>query len=143
MAHNKKFEDYRVSTIAVAPIANTSGALTGVKINATDWDRATFHFVFGTPTGTASASAGLGIWQASTSGATYARVADASFGLITSGIGAGATHVIDINVDPSYPWLLVSGQLVNNFWPVACVAELSAPSKLPPTSLAYQIVSPD
>lgn len=143
MAHNKKFEDYRVSTLAVAPIADTSGAVTSIAINATDWDRATFHFAFGTPSENASVSAGLGVWQASTSGAAFARVKDASFGAISTGIGSNAVHVIDINVDQSYPWLIVSGTLDSSFWPLACICELSTPKNLPPTKLAYQIVSPD
>ena len=143
MPHNKKFESYRAATLAVAPIATTSGALTGIAVNATDWDRAAFIFAFGVPTETASVSAGLGVWQASTSGATFARVTDASFGLITSGVGANSVHIIDVNVDQSYPWLKISGQLVNNFFPTACICELSSPKDLPPTALSYQIVSPD
>lgn len=143
MPHNKKFESYRAATLAVAPIANTSGALTGLAINATDWDRASFIFAFGTPSATASVSAGLGVWQASTSGATFARVTDASFGAISTGIGSNAVHIVDVNVNPSYPWLKISGQLTSSYWPTACICELSGPKDLPPTALSYQIVSPD
>lgn len=143
MAHNKKFEDYCDVKLAIAPVANVSGALTSRYIDATAWNRATFVFSFGTPSANASVVAGLGVWQATTSGATWARVTGASFGAISTGIGSNATHVVDIRVDQTYPALIVSGALASSYWPLSCSCILSEPQSKPPTASSYQIVSPD
>lgn len=145
MAHNKKFEDYMAAQTAVAPVT-TSGALTSIPIDATGWDRATFIFTFGTPLATVSSAklvAGVGVWQATSSGATYARMADASFGALTSGALSNNEHVIDVNVDQSYPSLIISGSVDSSNIPLACVCVLRTPNSAPPTSLSGSIVSPD
>ena len=146
MAHNKKFEDYCDVKLAIAPTASVSGALTSRYIDATAWNRATFIFSFGTPATTVSAAsvvAGLGVWQASSSGETWTRVTGASFGAISSGIGSNAQHVIDVRVDPSYPALIVSGALTSSTWPLSVSCVLSEPQSKPPTASCYQVVSPD
>lgn len=142
MADNKKFSEYNAVKNAVSPIADTSGALTGVKINATGADRVAFIFSFGTPSADAYLSSGCGIWKAATSGATFTR-AGASFGAITTGAGSNMTAVLDVNVDRAKPWLLVSGQLDSNFWPMSVVAVLSNFDNRPPTSLSSTITAND
>jgi hypothetical protein len=143
MAHNKKFEDYMVAKVAIDPIASVSGALTSKYIDATGYNRASFIFAFGTPAANASVVAGLGVWQATTSGETWARVTDASFGAISTGIGSNANHVIDVRVNPTYPALIVSGSLTGSTWPISCVCILTEGANKPPTAGSYQIVSPD
>lgn len=142
MAHNKKFADYEVAGIAVAPVT-TSGALTSSAIDATEFDRATFHFAFGTPLANAAVVAGLGIWQASTSGATFARVTSASFGAITTGSFSNANFVVDVNVNQSYPWLIVSGAVSTSNVPLACVYVLRSAANKPPTARHKAILSTD
>jgi len=141
MAHNKKFSEYKAAVNAVVPLT-TSGALTGVKINATGADRVAFIFSFGTPLTDAAVSAGLGIWQAATSGATYAR-AGASFGALTAGVINGVTAVLDCNVNPSYPWLQVSGIIAGSLCPLSVVAVLDNYQNRPPTSLSQSITAND
>jgi len=141
MANNKKFADYKTAKNAVVPVT-TNGALTGVKINATGADRVAFIFSFGTPLADAAVSSGLGIWQAATSGATYAR-AGASFGALTSGAINGVTAVLDVNVNKSYPWLLVSGQMDSSNCPLSVVAVLDGYENRPPTSLSATIIAND
>lgn len=141
MAKIKKFADYQAAKIAVSPIANTSGALTSNKINATEFGRVAFIFSFGTPSANAYLSSGCGIWQAATSGATFSRVTGASFAAITTGAGSNANCVIDVKVDQAYPWLQVSGQLDSSYWPLSVIAVLSEPAEMPVTSLSQQIVT--
>jgi len=141
MAHNKKFSEYKTAKNAVIPVT-TNGALTGVKINATGADRVAFIFSFGIPLADAAVSSGLGIWQAATSGATYER-AGASFGALTSGAINGVTAVLDVNVDKSKPWLLVSGQMDSSNCPLSVVAVLDNYENRPPTSLSLSVTAND
>ncbi len=144
MGHIKKFEDYQVVQTVCPPHATTSTALNVTSINATGWNRCTFVFSLGTPSGdTANVSTGWGVWQATTSGATYARVTGASGGQITTGVGSNQNFVVDVNVDATYPWLRFSGFMVSTAWPNSCVAILNEAGKLPPTSLSASIISPD
>lgn len=143
MAHNKKFSDYMAAVTAVTPIftAGTGEALVGSSINATGFDRATFIFTLGGITGTGYMSSGLGIWNASTSGATYSQVNGASFGSIGSTAASSANYVIDMNVNPDYPWLRVSGIITSSSWYIGCACVLRTPQSAPPTSLSGQIVT--
>jgi hypothetical protein len=144
MAHNKKFEEYMVVQNVCPPQATTSTSLDVTSVNAFGWDRATFIFVLGKPSGdTANISTGWGIWQAATSGATYARMTSASGAQITTGQGSNANFVVDVNVDQSYPWLRFSGFNVSTAWPNAVVCILRSPSDAPPTSLSADIITPD
>ena len=68
---NRVMDDYGDVRLAVAQNTGPVGAITGIKINATGYRRARFTFAFGVPSTTANLSAGAGVWNASTSGATH------------------------------------------------------------------------
>lgn len=144
MAHNKKFADYMVVQNVCPPQATTSTKLDVTSVNAYGWDRATFIFALGTPSGdTANVSTGWGVWQAATSGATYARITGASGAQITAGQGSNQNFVVDVNVDQSYPWLRFSGFMVSTAWPNSVVCVLRSPNDAKPTSLSANIICPD
>ncbi len=141
MAHNKKFSDFMVAGMAAYPQAVTSTRLECSSVNATGWDRATFIFQVGAQSSVdAYLSSGILIWNASTSGATYAAMAGASFGTHITGGASKANYVIDVNVSPSYPWLKVSASNCSStgYYSVICVLRTAA--SLPPTDLSGQIV---
>jgi hypothetical protein len=143
MGHNKKFGGYMAAVTAVTPVftAATGEALVGSSINATGFDRATFIFTLGGITGTGYMSSGIGIWNAATSGAAYSQINGASFGQIGSTAASSANYVIDMDVNPSYPWLRVSGIITSSSWYIGCACVLRTPNAAPPTSLSGQIVT--
>lgn len=141
MAHNKKFSGFMAAVVAAPAQGVTSTKLEVSSINATGYDRATFIFGVGTNESVdAFLSSGILVWQASTSGATYAAMAGASFGTHITGGASKANYVIDVDVSPSYPWLRVSASNCSStgFYSVLCV--LRTPERMPPTSLSGQIV---
>ena len=117
MSGVKQLSDYVDTKVAVGPNV-TSGAITGTMIDATGFRRAHFVFSFGTPEAGASVLSGAGIWEASTSGATFALLAGAQFtSSITTSQGSNGCAVIDTVVTAASPWLLVSGySMVNSNW---------------------------
>jgi hypothetical protein len=100
--------------VDVSAGANAGLPIVGQKINATGYSRARFIFQLSNVATTASLSTGLGVWQATTSGATFALIAGASAAAVTSGvISGGANNVvqIDVPVDGANPWLQLSGSI--------------------------------
>ena len=147
MAHNKKFGEFATAVIAVTPQTITSGgaggsALSASSINATGYDRATFIFQMGVPEGTSAyLSSGNLIWNAATSGAAYTAIAGASFGThLTTGVMSKANFVIDVDVNPSYPWLRVSASHMSSTNTYAAICILRSPQDMPPDSLSGQMV---
>jgi hypothetical protein len=143
MAHNKKFDDFMTAVVAVAPQTKTSTALEASSINATGYDRATFIFQMGAPTSASGyLSSGNLIWNASTSGATYTALTGGSFGThITGGAASKANFIIDVNVNPSYPWLKVSASNCSSTGTYSVICVLRTPQDMPPDSLSGQIVT--
>jgi hypothetical protein len=142
MAHNKKFGEFMAATVAAYPQTITSTRLEASSINATGYDRATFIFGVGAPSSVdAYISSGALIWNAATSGATYTAVAGASFGTHLTGGNSQANFVIDVNVNPSYPWLRVSASNCSSTGTYSVMCVLRTPQNMPPTSLSGQIVT--
>jgi len=103
-------KDYEDVKPVVSPNAGTAGSSpTVIPINATGYRRARFVFSFGVANASGWISSGAAIWNAATSGATSAMIGSASLAAITSGAVSQALAVIDVAVDQSYPWLLLSG----------------------------------
>ena len=107
----RTMEDYVVTYPAVAP-AVTSGALTGIAVDATGYTRARFVFHFGANTSTAALSAGGGVWNASTSGATYTSMSTAVLAAVSSGVLGSTIMVVDTAVTAAKPWLKISGATI-------------------------------
>ena len=133
------------SIVAKEAIANSTGpaaaALVGTAVDATGFSRARFVFHFGANGSSASVSTGLGVWQAATSGATFALITSAN--AITSGVlSAGAQNIVIIDVPTSSgtPWLKASGSIVQAGTPHGAIVELYGAINRPPTSVAVQVV---
>jgi hypothetical protein len=135
-------EDYAAVKVAVTPNTGPNDAVvTGVNIDATGYRRARFTISFGVLSGSANLSTGMGVWQASTSGATSARIASASAAAITSGAISNALVVIDVGVDPSYPWVRISGMsMISSNCTNAATVMLYNANRLPPTDYTTQII---
>ena len=134
--------------LVVQAVQNSGGAVApvvGTAVNASGFSRARFIFNFSNAATTGSLSTGMGLWQASTSGATFAQIAGASFAAVTSGqISGGANNVmiVDVPVVGATPWLKVSGgSWLNAGVAHGAVITLSNPVYLPPTHTAIQIVT--
>lgn len=136
----KRLNDYSLETPAIAP-AVTSGALTGIAIDATGYSRARFKFHFGANTSTAALSAGAAVWGASTSGATYAQIAATSLAAVSSGVLGSKVMIIDTNVPTATPWLKISGAVITlGTIGVSATAQLYSNFGNPPTHTEQQIV---
>lgn len=138
----KRLNDIAVVKQAVA-VSGGAGPIpiVATKINATGFSRARFIFQMGAVATTGSLLTGLGVWQASTSGATYARVVSAA--AVTSGVlsgGAANIVVIDVPVTSSAPWLQMSGSFDSTGAAHSAVVELYDGIDLPPTQAENQIV---
>lgn len=106
----KKMVDVSDISQAVANSAGAVGAIVGTKVNAAGYSRANFIFSFGANTNTTAAlSAGIGVWAAATSGATFTAVPGASLAAVTSGALSNVVMAIDVPVSAGTPWLLISG----------------------------------
>jgi len=125
MSGFKQLSDYSDTKIAANHLTS-SGAIAGNKIDATAFRRAHFVFSFGTPLAGASILSGAGIWQASTSGATFALRASAQFtSSFTTAQASNNLAIIDVGVDADNPWLLVSGfSAANSNFPAAVTVQL-------------------
>ena len=108
----QKLVDQIDTKIAVANSVGAIGALVATKVDATGYGRARFVFNFGNGAATtASVSSSIGIWAATTSGATYTQISGTSAAAVSSGL-ISATNIIiaiDVAVPPLSPWLQVSG----------------------------------
>jgi hypothetical protein len=139
----KQMEDYVDVKLAVANSV-TSTAIVGVAVNTAGYNRARFVFNLGgrAEIGAISADA-IGIWKASTSGATYTSVALAKLAAITSGAisAAGCVAVIDLPTDGDNTWLKASGSLTSSNLYHSAIVELYNGINRPPTSSAQQIVT--
>jgi hypothetical protein len=132
--------------VLVTPAIENSGgggpaAIVATKVNATGFSRARFIFQMGSAATTGSLQAGLGVWQAATSGAAYALVGSAAGN--TSGAlsgGANNTVVIDVPVSPASPWLQLSGSFLSTSPAHGAVVELYSGVNLPPTHTELQVV---
>jgi hypothetical protein len=67
-------------------------------------------------------------------------MAGASFGTHITGGASQANYVIDVNVNPSYPWLRVSASNCSSTGTYSVVCVLRTPQDAPPTALSGQIV---
>lgn len=135
--------DDRQSPVIAVKNQSTSGALTGTVVDATGCGRVRFVFTFGSNAGGASINASsIGIWQASTSGGTFAAIANAYFAAASSGVISDNVAVLDTIVSPSYPWLKISGAVANSSIYLNAVAERYGGTELlPPTTGAQQVVT--
>jgi hypothetical protein len=137
----RKMDDVSEVKVAVANSV-TSGALAGTKINAAGYGRARFVFTFGQPLANASLSS-AGVWQAATSGATFASIAAAQLAAVTSGAISDVAMVLDTAVDPTNPWLLISGAMATSSIYHSATVTLYNGTRLvkAATALAQQTVS--
>ncbi len=132
--------------VVVKPAVAVSGGggpipIVATKIDGTGFSRARFVFMMGSAATTGSLQTGLGVWQAATSGATYALVTSAA--AVTSGVlsgGAGNVVVIDVPIGSATPWLQLSGSMVSTGFAHAAVVELYSGINRPPTQAENQIV---
>jgi hypothetical protein len=142
----KRLNDQVVAKPAVAVSAGSTAAALAVvatKVNGTGFSRARFIFNMGNAGSTASLSAGLGVWQAATSGATYALITGASGAAVTSGVlsgGLGNIVVIDVPIDGANPWLQMSGSFVSATPAHGAIVELYDSINRPPTTAENQVV---
>ena len=135
--------DKQLAVQAVANSAGIAGAMVGTSVDATGFGRARFIFSFGANTATTAAlSAGIGVWNASTSGATFAAIAGASLAAVTSGVLSNNVMIIDTVISPASPWLKVSGgSVLSTGIAHSCVVELYKGVSRPPTHTEQQIVT--
>ena len=138
----KRLNDSIVAKQAVAVSSGgAAAAVIATKVDTTGFSRARFVFNFSNAGSTASLSTGLGVYKASTSGATYALVASAV--AVTSGVvSAGANNivVIDIPTDAANPWLQMSGSFVSATPAHGAVVELYGSINRPPTTAEQQVI---
>lgn len=139
----RRLNEQVVAKQAVASSAGSAGGIpiVATKIDATGFSRARFIFSMSNAASTASLSTGLGVWQASTSGATYALVTSAVAN--TSGALSGGANnivVIDIPVAAATPWLQMSGSFVSATPAHGAVVELYHGVNRPPTQAELQVI---
>ena len=117
-------------------------AVAGTKIDGTGFSRARFVFSFGANGGTSAAlSTGAGVWEASTSGATFTSINGGSMVAVTSGVLSKNVMVIDTVIGSASPWLLVSNMsILSTAINMSCVVELYRGVGRPPSSSAQQLV---
>ena len=131
---------------AKTAVVNSAGSAAGLpigatKINATGYSRARFVFSMSNVAGTGSLQTGFGVYEASTSGATYSLVTSGVAN--TSGVISGGANnivIVDVPVDGTYPWLQVSGSFIGVTQPHGCVVELYDSINRPPTQAELQVV---
>jgi hypothetical protein len=129
--------------VAVSAGINAGIPIVGTKIDGTGFSRARFIFNFTNAATTASLVAGLGVWQASTSGAAFAQVAGASAAAVTSGVISGGANniiVIDVPVASATPWLQLSGSFGQTGAAHAATVELYSGINIPPTQAEQQVI---
>lgn len=121
--------------------AGAPAAIVGTKVNGAGYSRARFIFQMAKSATTGSLSTGLGVWQASTSGAAYALAASA-VAVTSGGISGNANPVvvIDIPINSASPWLQMSGSFTQTGVSHSAVVELYNGVNRPPVSTAQQIV---
>jgi len=137
----KKFADLTDVRQAVAPNTGPVGGLTGIAIDGTGFTRARFIFNFAANAGTTAAlSSGLGVWNASTSGATF--TLQGSMSAVTSGVLGSNIMIVDVPIVPASPWMKVSGgSILSTAITNSCAVELYQPVGRPPSATPQQIVT--
>lgn len=116
-------------------------AIVATKINTTGYGRARFIFFMGDAATTGSLQTGLGVWKASTSGATYSLITSA--GAVTSGVLSGGANniiIIDVPTDSANPWMQLSGGTTSTGIVHGAIVELYSGINRPPTQAENQIV---
>ena len=140
----RRLNEQAVAKQAVAVSAGGAPqAIVGTKVDGTGFSRARFIFQMSNAATTASVSTGLGVWAASTSGATFARVTNGSAGAVTSGqLSGGANNIIiiDVPIASASPWLQLSGDTTSTGIAHSAVVELYSGVNRPPTQAELQVV---
>jgi hypothetical protein len=140
----RRLNEQAVAKDAVVVSAGGAPAVVAAtKVNATGFSRARFIFKMSNAATTGSLSTGLGVWQAATSGATFALVTGGSAAAVTSGALSGGENnivVIDIPISAGTPWLQLSGSFVSTTPPHSAVVELYHGINRPPTQAENQVV---
>jgi hypothetical protein len=140
----RRLNDSIVAKQAVAVSAGGAPqAIVGTKVDGTGFSRARFIFQMGAAATTASLSTGLGVWQASTSGAAFARITGASAAAVTSGVlsGGGANIIIiDVPIASANPWLQLSGDTTSTGVAHSAIVELYSGINRPPTQAENQVI---
>jgi len=139
----KRINDFADLKVAVNA-TSSSGALVGIAVDTTGYSRARFIFQFGSGAAeTAALSGNIGIWKATTSGATYASVPTAILAAVTSGVMSAAklAMVIDMPTDAANEWLKVSGNIISSMLFHAAVVELYDGINRPPTTSLQELVT--
>ncbi len=141
----KRLNDSIVAKQAVAVSAGVNAGLpiVGTKIDGTGFSRARFIFQLAAAATTASLSTGLGVWQASTSGATFALITGASAAAVTSGVLSGGANnivVIDVPIGSANPWLQLSGSINQTGAAHSAIVELYSGINRPPTTAEQQVI---
>lgn len=140
----RHLEDYIADPQVAVAISNTGGALVATAIDTTGYSRARFIFVFnGGGATTATISGDIGVYKASTSGATYSLITSASLTQASSGVVSGNSivRIVDVPTDPSNTWLKVSGSHSSTAMNSIALVELYNGLSNPPTSTANQVVT--
>jgi hypothetical protein len=142
MGAKKRLNDSVDVKLAVAPNTGPVGGLTGIALDLTGYSRARFTFSFGANSGTTAAlSSGIGVYQASSSGATFTAIASAALAAVSSGVLGSNVMVIDVPVSPSYPWQKISGgSILSTAISNSCTVEPYSGYANPPSSSAQQVV---
>lgn len=138
----KKYTDISDVKVAVAASAGAVLIMAATKVDATGYKRARFVFNVGNGEATtASISAGIGIWQAATSGGTFAEISGSSMAAVTSGTlsSTSVTMVVDVPTSSGTPWLQVSGgSMLSTGVPHSAVCELYQGINNPRATPSYQ-----
>lgn len=92
---------------AVYPLTKTTGALTGLEINATGFDRAAFIIPIGTMT-PSTGRLGAKIRHSNATGGTFTDVASAALTTVVA-TGTNKIFIIDMAVSGSRPFLKLYG----------------------------------
>ena len=140
----KHLEDYIADPKIAVAISNTGAALVATAIDTTGFSRARFIFTYNTGAATtATISGDIGIYKATTSGATFSLIAGSVQAQVSSGVVSGASviNIVDVPTDSAYEWLKVSGSLSQTAMYHTAVVELYNGISHPATSTANEVVT--
>ena len=139
----KRINEFAVAKQVVANTGGLAAPMISTSVDATGFSRARFIFSFGANTAdTAALSAGIGAWNASTSGATFTSIASAALAAVSSGVLSNNIMVIDTVIATAKPWLKISGgSVLSTGIAHSVVVELYESYSNPPTQTEQQIVA--
>jgi len=134
-------DELKDAGVAIA-LSTTSGAPAATAVDATGYSRAQFRFQFGPNDNTTAALSGsMGVWAATTQGGTYAAIAGAALGAVTSGVLSNNVMVIDTAIPAAKPWLKISGgSVISSLITYGATVALYDGISRPPTTGAQQLV---